>query len=149
MLIENPVATDADGDAPEAAQAFVDFLSRPRRRRSSASTASGPSSTRGRSPQFDYVRARPTCPPIDGDLGGWAEARPEFFDPTTGSWPQIFARPGHPTIDRLQWRPIRCRGRAPSRRYDGRGLLGPGLAALYLGLIVLIPIAALIWRVVR
>jgi sulfate transport system permease protein len=30
--------------------------------------------------------------------------------------------------------------------YDGRGLLGPGLAALYLGLIVLIPIAALIWQ---
>ena len=31
-------------------------------------------------------------------------------------------------------------------RYDGRGLLGPGLAALYLGLIVLIPIAALLWQ---
>ena len=30
--------------------------------------------------------------------------------------------------------------------YDGRGLLGPGLAALYLGLIVLIPIAALLWQ---
>jgi sulfate transport system permease protein len=30
--------------------------------------------------------------------------------------------------------------------YDGRGLLGPGLAALYLGLIVLIPIAALFWE---
>ena len=32
------------------------------------------------------------------------------------------------------------------RAYDGRGLLGPGLAALYLGLIVLIPIAALVWQ---
>ena len=30
--------------------------------------------------------------------------------------------------------------------YDGRGLLGPGLAAFYLGLIVLIPIAALLWQ---
>ncbi len=30
--------------------------------------------------------------------------------------------------------------------YDGRGFIGPGLAALYLGLIVLIPIAALIWQ---
>lgn len=29
--------------------------------------------------------------------------------------------------------------------YDGRGFLGPGLAASYLGLIVLIPIAALLW----
>ena len=33
-------------------------------------------------------------------------------------------------------------------RYDGRGLLGPGLAAFYLGLIVLIPIAALLWQTV-
>lgn len=30
--------------------------------------------------------------------------------------------------------------------YDGRGFMGPGLAALYLGLIVLIPITALIWQ---
>ena len=34
-------------------------------------------------------------------------------------------------------------------RYDGRGLLGPGIAALYLGLIVLIPVAALLWQSVR
>ena len=32
--------------------------------------------------------------------------------------------------------------------YDGRGLLGPGLAAFYLGLIVLIPIAALLWQTI-
>jgi sulfate transport system permease protein len=31
-------------------------------------------------------------------------------------------------------------------RYDGRGFLGPGIAALYLGLVVLIPISALIWQ---
>lgn len=31
-------------------------------------------------------------------------------------------------------------------RYDGRGLLGPGLTATYLGLIVLIPVAAVLWR---
>jgi sulfate transport system permease protein len=35
-----------------------------------------------------------------------------------------------------------------SSSYDGRGLLGPGLAAVYLGLIVLIPIAALLWQAV-
>jgi sulfate/thiosulfate transport system permease protein len=35
---------------------------------------------------------------------------------------------------------------APARSYDGRGFLGPGIAALYMGLIVLIPIAALIWQ---
>ena len=31
-------------------------------------------------------------------------------------------------------------------RYDGQGLLGPGLAAGYLALLVLIPIAAILWR---
>jgi sulfate transport system permease protein len=31
-------------------------------------------------------------------------------------------------------------------RYDGRGFLGPGIAALYMGLIVLIPITALVWQ---
>ncbi len=41
-------------------------------------------------------------------------------------------------------RPLRRPGAIGS--YDGRGLLGPGLAALYLGLIVLIPIAVLFWQ---
>jgi sulfate transport system permease protein len=41
-------------------------------------------------------------------------------------------------------RPLRRPGAI--RGYDGRGLLGPGLAAVYLGLIVLIPIAALLWQ---
>ena len=31
-------------------------------------------------------------------------------------------------------------------RYDGRGLLRPGITAAYLGLLVLIPIAAVLWR---
>ena len=33
-----------------------------------------------------------------------------------------------------------------SRRYDGRGLMGPGITAAYLSLLVLIPIAAILWR---
>jgi sulfate transport system permease protein len=37
-------------------------------------------------------------------------------------------------------------GSGSPARYDGRGLLGPGIAALYLGLIVLIPVAALLWQ---
>jgi sulfate transport system permease protein len=41
-------------------------------------------------------------------------------------------------------RPLEGSGAHP--RYDGRGLLGPGIAALYLGLIVLIPLAALVWQ---
>jgi sulfate/thiosulfate transport system permease protein len=37
-------------------------------------------------------------------------------------------------------------GSGTHSRYDGRGFLGPGIAALYLGLIVLIPLAALVWQ---
>jgi sulfate transport system permease protein len=33
-----------------------------------------------------------------------------------------------------------------STRYDGRGLLGPGITAAYLSLLVLIPISAILWR---
>jgi sulfate/thiosulfate transport system permease protein len=33
-------------------------------------------------------------------------------------------------------------------RYDGRGLLGPGIVASWLGLIVMIPLAAVLWRAV-
>jgi sulfate transport system permease protein len=36
--------------------------------------------------------------------------------------------------------------RAPFGGYDGRGLIGPGLTAAYLSLLVLIPIAAILWR---
>jgi sulfate transport system permease protein len=32
------------------------------------------------------------------------------------------------------------------RSYDGRGSMGPGITAAYLGLLVLIPIAAIVWR---
>jgi sulfate/thiosulfate transport system permease protein len=34
----------------------------------------------------------------------------------------------------------------PTSPYDGHGFLGPGITATYLGLLVLIPIAALLWR---
>jgi sulfate transport system permease protein len=33
-------------------------------------------------------------------------------------------------------------------RYDGRGILGPGIVASWLGLIVMIPLAAVLWRAV-
>jgi sulfate transport system permease protein len=44
----------------------------------------------------------------------------------------------------VRTRPLRRPGAIGN--YDGRGFLGPGLAAVYLGLIVLIPIAALLWQ---
>ena len=33
-----------------------------------------------------------------------------------------------------------------TKRYDGRGLMAPGITAAYLGLLVLIPISAILWR---
>lgn len=36
--------------------------------------------------------------------------------------------------------------RRAASRYDGRGLLGPGLTATYLGLLVMVPVAAVLWR---
>ncbi len=42
-------------------------------------------------------------------------------------------------------RPQRRSGGATSR-YDGRGFLGPGITATYLGLLVLVPVAAVLWR---
>ena len=108
---------------------------------------------KGFRPEVDEVAAQfPDFPQpanlatVDEDLGGWAEARPKFFDPETGIMAEIFRELGRDaTIDSGT-------GARPSRRpgasgaYDGRGLLGPGIAALYLGLIVLIPIAALLWQ---
>ena len=49
----------------------------------------------------------------------------------------------------MPWAPGRSDRPGAFGSYDGRGLLGPGLAALYLGLIVLIPIAALDLAVAR
>jgi sulfate transport system permease protein len=40
----------------------------------------------------------------------------------------------------------RSRPGSASSTYDGRGFLGPGITATYLGLLVLIPIAAILWR---
>jgi len=37
-------------------------------------------------------------------------------------------------------------GSGAHSRYDGGGFLGPGIAALYLSIIVLIPLAALVWQ---
>ncbi len=65
---------------------------RPRPSGSSASTASGPRSRRSRR-EFDYVQPPPALHDR-GDLGGWPEARPEFFDPEDGIMARIFAELG-------------------------------------------------------
>jgi sulfate transport system substrate-binding protein len=93
LLIENSIATTLTGDAPEPARAFVDFLYTPE-----AQTVFG---NHGFRPELDEVAAQfpafkqPTnLATVDGDLGGWAEARPRFFDPDTGIMAAIFAELG-------------------------------------------------------
>jgi sulfate transport system substrate-binding protein len=89
LLIENPVAATLTGDAPDAAKAFVEFLCTPE-----AQTVFG---NKGFRPVVPEVAAQfPDYPQpvnlatVGEDLGGWAEARPKFFDPETGIMTEIF-----------------------------------------------------------
>lgn len=89
LLIENPVAATLTGDSPEAAKAFVAFLYTPE-----AQTVFG---NKGFRPEIaevavqfpDFVQPL-NLATVDEDLGGWAEARPRFFDPETGIMADIF-----------------------------------------------------------
>ena len=87
ILIENPVAVTLNGDTPEAAQAFVDFLFTPE-----AQTVFGNHGFRPEleevAAQFDYVE--PSQLFTIEALGGWPVARPEFFDPDDGVVAGIF-----------------------------------------------------------
>jgi sulfate transport system substrate-binding protein len=40
--------------------------------------------------QFPDFKTPTNLATVDGDLGGWAVARPKFFDPDTGIMAQIF-----------------------------------------------------------
>ena len=87
ILIENAVAPTLTGDAVEPAKAFVDFLYMPE-----AQTIFGQKGFRPEVEevlaQFDF--AQPANLFTIEDLGGWAEARPAFFDPETGIVAEIF-----------------------------------------------------------
>ncbi len=90
LLIENSIATTLVGDAPDAAAAFVEWLYSPE-----AQTIYG---EHGFRPELEEVAAeftdfvQPTnLATVDGDLGGWAEARPKFFDPEDGIMAKIFS----------------------------------------------------------
>jgi len=89
LLIENPVAATLTGDASVQAEAFVDFLYTPQ--------AQAIFAQKGFRPELAEVAAQfPDFPQpskvatVDGDLGGWTEARPKFFDPETGIMAEIF-----------------------------------------------------------
>jgi sulfate transport system substrate-binding protein len=92
LLIENPVAPTLTGDAPDAARAFVEFLLTPEAQRVIG--------THGFRPELDAVAGEFSYPQptnlatVDGDLGGWAEARPRFFDPEEGIMAGIFQELG-------------------------------------------------------
>lgn len=87
ILIENAIAATLTGDAPAQAQAFVEFVYTPDAQRVYAKHHFRPvvpevlaEFTFSAPPQLFTVQ----------DLGGWAEARPRFFDPDTGVMAQIF-----------------------------------------------------------
>jgi len=93
LLIENAIATTQVGDAPEAAQAFVDYLYTPE-----AQMVYGQHGFRPILPdvlaQFDNFPTPTNLATVNDDLGGWAEARPKFFDPEDGIMAQIFQELG-------------------------------------------------------
>jgi len=91
MLIENPVAVTLTGDAPEAARAFVDYLYTPEAQRVFGRHGYRPVLDDILA-EFDY--AEPARLFTIADLGGWAVARPRFFDPDDGLVAQLFAELG-------------------------------------------------------
>jgi sulfate/thiosulfate transport system substrate-binding protein len=91
ILIENPVAVTGDGDAPELAQAFVDFLYTPEAQRVFGQKGYRPV-LQEVAAEFDYVEPEHLF--TIADLGGWAEARPRFFELESGLAAEIFRELG-------------------------------------------------------
>lgn len=93
LLIENPAAATLVGDAPEAAAAFVDFLYTPEVQTIFGNHGFRPEVAEVAAQFPDFVQ--PTnLSTVDEDLGGWAEARPKFFDTETGIMAEIFQELG-------------------------------------------------------
>ena len=129
ILIENPVAVTLTGDAPDAAAAFVDFLYTPEAQAVFGGKGYRPVLPRG----AGRVRLRqPANLFTIADLGGWAEARPRFFDPETGIVARIFAELGRASArESASAAGAPAASRLPaSARFDGRGLMGPGITAV-------------------
>jgi sulfate transport system substrate-binding protein len=93
LLIENALSTTLVGDAPDQSRAFVDFLYTPE-----AQAVYGRHGFRPILPdvfaQFPDFKTPTNLATVNDDLGGWAEARPRFFDPDNGIMAQIFANQG-------------------------------------------------------
>ncbi len=87
ILIENPIAATAIGDAPEQAKAFVDFVYTPEAQRIYAKHHFRPELPEVAA---EFTFTQPAQLFTVEDLGGWTEARPKFFDPDTGIMARIF-----------------------------------------------------------
>jgi sulfate transport system substrate-binding protein len=85
------VATTLNGDTPEAAAAFVDFLITPEAQRVFGEHGFRPELEEVAA-EFDYFQP-PQLFTIEA-LGGWPVARPEFFDPEDGVVAGIFEELG-------------------------------------------------------
>ena len=108
LLIENPVAVTLNGDAPEPAKAFVDFLYTPEAQTIFGQHGLPAGGRRGRCPVPDFPQPA-NLVTVAGPrrLGG---GPPRFFDPDTGIMAEIFAELG---LERAEQRHQR---RPPSRR---------------------------------
>jgi sulfate transport system substrate-binding protein len=96
ILIENPVAVVETSDSPEAAQAFVDYLTTPDAQRVFGE--------KGYRPVVEDVLAELDYPQPPGlftiaDLGGWADVRARFFDREGSVFLDIENELGVPTDD--------------------------------------------------
>ena len=99
LLIENPAAVTSD--APDAAQAFLDFLTTPEAQADYAQSGFRPvvdgvelPEVEGANDPSDPFPTPSTLYTIDGDFGGWAEADAKFFDDAEGIIPKLQAKTG-------------------------------------------------------
>jgi sulfate transport system substrate-binding protein len=99
LLIENPAAVTTD--APESAQAFLDFLTTPEAQADYAQSGFRPvvdgvdlPEVEGANDPADPFPTPSTLYTIDKDFGGWGEADAKFFDDTEGIIPKLQVKTG-------------------------------------------------------
>ena len=99
LLIENPAAVTTD--APDSAQAFLDFLTTPEAQADYAKSGFRPvvdgvdlPEVEGANDPADPFPAPKTLYTIDQDFGGWADADAKFFDDTNGIIPKLQVKTG-------------------------------------------------------
>jgi sulfate/thiosulfate transport system substrate-binding protein len=99
LLIENPAAVTSD--APESAQAFLDFLTTPEAQADYAQSGFRPvvdgvdlPEVEGANDPADPFPTPGTLYTIDKDFGGWAEADAKFFDEANGIIPKLQVKTG-------------------------------------------------------